>query len=250
MTKSNWILLSEARSKLLKTWLLLFALMTIFLLIQTSTGMIQGIKRIVWGWHFLCLFPGLVLLLGSTWLMKHTDKALALNVYRSLLGLILFYLMLILLVFIFSRKAIAMNDYGLDVYYPKSLWILAPINFLIICGLGIVLFLKESTKNPNSEGVLQLIQEKIEVATANQHSFQVSCFNSIRNGEIKEALENISLWFEKKDTETYSHLILLQARYNLLQKDINLNTINKHESQILLNKIMVALIDIINDIEG
>ena len=250
MTKSNWILLSEVRGKLLNVWLLVFALMTIFLLIQTSTGMIQGIKRIVWGWHFLCLLPGLVLLIGSTWLTKHLDKALPLNVYRSLFGLGILYLLLVLLVFIFSRKAISMNDYGLDVYYPKSLWILVPINLMVISGLGIVLFLKDSTKKPNSEGVLQLIQEKIEVATANQYSFQASCFKSIRNGEIKEAFENTSSWFEQKDAKTYSHLILLQGQYNLLQKDLNLNTISRNESQIQLNKIMVSLIDVINDIQG
>ena len=96
----------------------------------------------------------------------------------------------------------------------------------------------------------QLMQKKAEDANSNQYAYQSACFEKIREGQIQEAIEMASKWFENKDEASYHDLVLLQGQYHLLQQSVHLNTLHQSESQIQRNKIMVALIDLVKDIKG
>ncbi len=242
----DWVLLGNARSSILRMWNICSAILMIFFTIQQTTGVISGVQKEVWFWFFICMFPCLTLLNINVWLRRRTDKIISPTIYRSLYFSVIIYLLLVILTVVLSRAAIDMNDYGLDVYYYKSLWILSPFNLLLIIGLGLVFYQRESIFKPSPAAILKLANTKAKIARKNNLNFKTHCYDALREDKISEVFQLLYNHFQNHNKDSLNMLILLQNRYNNIIQAMNLNTITLSESQIGLNKITVGLIDIID----
>jgi hypothetical protein len=250
MTKGEWILLSVVRNRLLNMWLAVTAILSVFLLIQANTGMIAGIEKTVWFWFVITMLPGLFLLAGSIWSRRYTDKVVGEIAYHALLWLILVYLLIVLLIFLLSRVAIDMNDYGLDIYYRKTFWLLVPYNLLIITGLSLVLFSRKGLFKPSSAAIMRMAEKKEVLAQIKKRPYQVSCFECIKVGNLEQAFVKALDWYQKNNDRGHREIVLLEGRFHILQREKEMDTLREDESQIEYNKIMVALIDLIKDIDA
>lgn len=248
--RTNWILLSDARNNLLRIWNTATVLALLFLLAQQIGGMLAGIEAPSWSWFFSCFFPGLLLLNLNAWLRRRADKVLSPGAYRTLLGLASLYLSMLILALIASRAVIDANDYGLDTYYQKTLWVLLPFNLLLTAGFTLVFYTRESLFKPSPAIVLELAASKAAAAKQHGRKIQIQIYETIRENKIPAALEQAVNWFEQYDTGNHQNLLLLQSRYHTVREMLDLNTISPTEAQIELNKITVALIDLIGSIRA
>jgi hypothetical protein len=248
--KENWILLSEARTALIIRWDIIASILFLLLFVQVTTGVITGANTTVWGWFFICILPGLLLLHLSAWLRRHTDKVISPSAYRALLWLTTGYLILLLMVFFFSRAAISNNDYGFITYYSQSLWVLIPFNLLLIIGLWLLFFTKEIQFKPNPAIIQQLAGQKAKNAAKKNFQVQLGCYEALRDGQAEKAFQQSNQWLEKYDPDKYDSGILLQSRYFNIKKELELNTLSQSEAQIEINRITIGLIELISDIQA
>lgn len=246
MKLQKFILYSEASYKLLCLWVPVFLLLGIFIQIQSSTGLIEGIEMKVWLWFFVAFSPFFFLLFAGFGIKKQSGKTLPFSVYRSQFWGTTFYLLLILLVFLFSRKSIDANDFGLDIYYKKSLWILLPFNFILTFIFISSLFFNDEL---SGQEVFNMANEKIQISRKAHLVHRETCLNNISEGDISAALKETTNWFRKSGKRSYEDVILLEGRFNQLQQEINRNTISVQEAEIRRNKISVALIELIQKID-
>jgi Effector-associated domain 11 len=248
--KNNWVLLSEARTALLWRWDIATGVLLFFLLIQQTTGVIEGANAVVWGWFFICLLPGLLSLHLSAWLRRHTDKVLSHTAYRALSWLTIGYVMLVLVVFFFSRAAIDNNEYGLITYYVQSLWVIMPFNLLLLVGFWVLFFTKEMPFKPSPAIIQQIAGEKAISAAQKNLQVQLICYESLREGQLEKAFNQTNQWLEGHNADNYTLGILLQGRYHQVKREIELNTLSQSEAQIEINRISISLIDLISDIQA
>lgn len=246
----EWILLSEARSKLLRIWNIGTAVLLLFLLVQQITGMIANVQMAVWGWFFISLLPGLLLLNGSAWLRRRSDKVLSPGAFRALFWLEMLYVLLLFFFFFFSRAAINWNDYGLDEYYLRSLRILAPFNLLLIAGFVLLFYTRENPFKPSPIVVQSLAATKSAAAQQKNLPQQAACFEAVRQGDLPRLFDLMEHWFSQHAPASLSALSVFKGQYHQIRQASDLQTILQGESQVALNRLTVGLIDLIGEIEA
>jgi len=69
----------------------------------------------------------------------------------------------------------------------------------------------------------------------------------VRNGKIKEALSRLEQIAKSKASR--NDILLLESRYSNLMQKINRGTINHEEEEISYNRIIMAILSLVNDIE-
>ena len=247
---NDWILLSEARSKLLRMWNAGTAVLLLFLLVQQTTGMIADVQKEVWGWFFACLLPGLLLLNGSAWLRRRTDKVLSPGAFRALFWLETLYVGALFCFFFFSRAASNWNDYGLDVYYLRSLWILTPFNLLLLAGFVLLFYTRENPFKPSPMVVMALAGAKAAAAQRNGLVQQAACLEAVRESDLPRVFDLMEHWFSAHSPAGLSSVSVLRGQYHQIKQALDLQTIRQTESQIALNRLTVGIIDLIGEIQA
>ena len=241
---STWFLLSDSRIRALRAWNISFGLVLLLVLIQTATGKFSGIEATAWLWVAAVLLPGFILLNASAWLNKSPSKIVHPGAHRAMIAATIVYLGLVLCVLLFSQAAIAQNDYGLDTWLMRSLWILLPFQSLILVSFWLVFFRRENILKPSAAAMLDLVNKKVGQAQRQKNTTRLQCLELVASNDLPGAFEQLTAYFEKKDQANLHTVIALNGQYSTLLRETQLNTIDPAQSQRNLNRIAIALIEL------
>ena len=240
----NWKLLAESRNQLLRWWHWTSAGLLLCIVFQQVMGKIEGIEVLIWTWFFALILPSVVLLNVHVFLNKHSDKAIHPRIHRLLLGLTLAYLSLVFITFWLSQKAIEVNDYGLDVYFLQSYRHLLPLSILLVLSFFLVFYRQNSLLRPSNQSVLAMARERKKEAARKGKALQSDCLNTLGEGRLIQAIDQMKAYFSTNDAEGLQHAILLQSQISRIEEDLQLNVIEAEKAQINLNRITIGLIDL------
>ena len=236
-----WIPLSRTLRSCLLIWIITTVLVMLLVLAQTLTGKLGEAAPTVWLWTALLLLPGQGLLLSGSVLNRHAGK-LAPPAPNFLLGaLTLLYMLLILLTLFFMLQ----NDHGLIAYFQESYWWLAPLKVLLLLAFWLAFWRKEQLFQPDQRVILELAGVRMQAAQAKGDHLRSVLFESIAAGDLNKAVETFKQSLHPDDRK-HADLALLQGEYVQLIRNRDLNLIAPAEAQRQLNRITVALINLID----
>jgi hypothetical protein len=242
---NQWMLLADVRRRLLPWWLALSALILALLLVQTLFGKYAGIEGQVWFWGSFLLLPGLLLLLLSAWLNKHSARIVAPSAYRALWGLTLLFLLLTLGTLLLAQLAIEKNDYGLDTWLRKSYAWLAPLNILLCTGLVLLFYRRQELFQPGSEVMIRLAGEKAHRA---RHPVAAQVFESLAQNNLDLAFDRLQRHFEACSVPDLHHILVLRNEYRNLVRARQSDIIDPEKAQRQLNRLTLSLLEITDSI--
>lgn len=242
----NWLFLPNVLQKVLRWWHIGTSLLLLCLLAQTINGVIEDILLPVWGWWALCTLPVLVLLHLAAWQRINPHKLIHPVAFRGFLALTVGYLVLLLLTFLLSRAAVDRNDYGLEHYYQLSLVILLPLEAVILVACWLIFYKKENVIRPSPQVIQRLAATQSEQATQQGFPARAQCYELIKSNDLPGAFRCLESHF---GAENHA-LILLQGQYAQLEEARQLGTIEAAEAQRTLNRITVAVLQLIGEINA
>jgi len=235
-----WIPLSRTLRSCLLLWIITTVLVVLVVLAQTLTGKLGQAAPTVWLWTALLLLPGLGLLLSGSVLNRHAGKLTPPAPNLLLKALTALYMLLILLTLFFMLQ----NDHGLIAYFQESYWWLAPLKILLLMAFWLAFWRKEQVFQPDQRVILELAGARMKAAQAGGDQLRSVIFEAIAAGDMKKAFETTKQ-SRPADDRSHADLSMLQGEYTELTRNRDLNLIAPAEAQRQLNRITVALINLI-----
>ena len=236
-----WIPLSRTLRSCILIWIVTTVLVILLVLAQTLTGKLGEAAPTVWLWTALLLLPGLGLLLSGSVLNRHAGKLAPPAPNLLLKALTVLYMLLILLTLFFMLQ----NDHGLIVYFRESYWWLAPLKILLLIAFWLAFWRKEQLFQPDQRVILELAGARMKAAQAEGDRLRSVLFEAIAAGDMQKAFETMKQ-SRAPDDRVHADLAVLQGEFFQLNRNRDLNLIAPAEAQRQLNRITVALINIIN----
>lgn len=244
---AHWLLLKDTRRMILRWWNPLMAIIVLLWLLQLLFGRYSEAEGVAISWIAVVILPGTILLLLGSWLNKYPEKIIPPGAYHSLKALIILYLSMALLTLLLIGLALRWTDLGHKEYLSTSLFWLAPVNVLVIIGIVVLFYRKETGFRPNTKIIQEVVQHEVQAAKNQEKIARSQCLELIANNNLEPLFSKMNALFENK-ADLNDHLVLLQNRLNSLQREINLNTIEPAKAQISMNQIIISLINLTKEI--
>ena len=235
-----WIPLSRTLRSCLLLWIVTTVLVMLIVLAQTLTGKLGQAAPTVWTWAALLLLPGLGLLLSGSVLNRHAGKLAPPAPHFLLAALTVLYMLLILLTLFFMLQ----NDHGLIAYFQESYWWLAPLKILLLMAFWLAFWRKEQIFQPDQRVILELAGVRMQAAQAKGDQLRSVLFEAIAAGDLGKAFETLKQ-SRTPDDRSHADLAMLQGEFTELTRNRDLNLIAPADAQRQLNRITVALINLI-----
>lgn len=240
----NWVLLSVTRRKCLWVWIVFTAIVVLWTLLQTLTGLLDELAAPVgWLWVALQIFPGLVVLFVSVLYNRYPAKVIPVAAHRALWLGAMSYLLLVVFTLMAEPLAIQ-GDLGIIGYLEMSYMWLLPFQLVLLGGFVLAFFRKESIFLPNEKILLEVASRNAEKWQVKGDTVRSGCFEKIAAGDIKGGFETVKMHLSTDDNRQ-SEVALLQGDFSRLQQNIDLNLVSREEGQRQLNRITMALLNII-----
>lgn len=204
----------------------------------------MGMVRIAWIWELLNIGPGLLILIYSLmqqvlplkFIPEFKAQALKAGTYA--------YGGMILFIIFFEPWVMANTELSLQQYLMVSLWLLAPGNILLTLSYYWS-FVAKNGIGPNQLQILAVAKGYAEKWGHKGNEQKKSYFEAIASGDLHETLSALKDRFSTSNDKHLNDIILLQSELNTVQKSIDLNLVDRSEAQISINRITVALLNII-----
>lgn len=237
-------LLPKVRNACLIAWVLLSVFSSGILLLQTLSGRLWGIIHLAWIWEIINIVPGLAVLLYS--LMHQVLPLKFMPVFKArILQVSTYFYGMLLLATIFAEPIVIWEtELSLQAYLMVSLWWLGPINLLLVLSF-VWSFLSKAGKAPDEQLILKVAQEYAEKSRKKGDELRRVCFEAIAMGNLDDVFNVLKEHFTTVKESRQNDIILLQGEYNTLQRTIGLNLVDRNEAQININRITMALLQII-----
>lgn len=242
---TNWTLLTDTRNRLLRYWDITAAVLLAFLLIQQTTGLIEGALLEVWRWYFLSILPCLLLLHYSAWSRRHTDRIISQGTHQSVYWLSVAYMSLLFIIFFLSRAAIDHNDYGFSQYFTRLLSVTLPFSLLLCVGYWLLFYKHEPLFKPTPAALMAVASEKATIAQKQRNEIQYACYESIRTNDFDNLFILMDKAHKEQQFSEYNALLTLQSQYSHLKHETGLQTVDEATARVQLNRITLALIELI-----
>ena len=240
--------LKNIRRKLLLLWVVFSVPILLLVFLQTLTGKFQGILGAAWGWVGINLLPVLILLLMGAMQNKHGDKVIQRFVFRIILVFSIIYLLLLLI----TQLALSAGtgDQSILAYFMQSYKWLVPFQFILLLIFASLFYRKQSIFQPNEKIIKSHFKEKAKTALEQNDPFKEQAFNQLIAGDFEELFEHLKQQIKevKKDDDKLNDFVLLQSQYNEWKKNTDMNLIDTKEAQITLNRISMALVNLIDEL--
>lgn len=231
------ILLADTRKKLLWLWLGFSAGLVLLAFLQTLNGKFEQIETRAWGWLFLQLLPGLLLLFAAVLLNKNPSKVLLQATFRAVYVGVLAYLLLVTLTFFALPMAVV--NWSIEEYLAKSNTWLLPFQAVLMLAFFQMYFRKELLLRPNPAIMQQYVAKKAEFAQRTGNVARAQAFDLlISEGGLGASLEYLRD-HEKTDTNA---VVMLQSQYAEWVKQRDLNLLPPDALQRELNRLTMAAI--------
>jgi len=242
-----WILLSDTRRKCLWIWMSMTVVVSLWTLIQTLTGLLSDMAVSVgWLWVFLNLFPGLIALFVSLLQNRYPAKIIPHAVHKGLYLGAMAYLALVMLTLIAEPLA-TQGAWSLITYLEKSYLWLAPFHLLLLAGFSLTFYRKELIFLPNEKILQDLASQNAEKWKKKGNLLRSRCLEAIASGDLAAAFELVKEHLPIDDSRQVD-VVMLQGEYTLLRQNIDLNLVAPDEAQRQLNRITMALLNIIEQL--
>jgi len=246
--KQDWLLVKDARRKVIRWWNPIAAFALIIGLLQVVFGRWSETEGWALFWLGVNILPGTILLHLNAWLNKYPEKIVPYGAYRSLLSLCVVFLLIALLTLLSVGLVIQMrDDWGHRDYLLQSFKWTIPLNLLLVAGIALIFYRRENVVRPNARIILDVVQRESQIARKEGCVQRMKCLQLLINNQMPAAFILLREFFPA-NSGSFDHTILLQGRFNNLQKMIDFQTIESDKAQMEINKIMVALLDLIKEI--
>lgn len=243
-TGNIWILLADTRKKLLWLWIAFAGLIFALFLFMTVVNTFEDVEVVAWVWALGNLLLPLALLFIGVILNPHPSKVVKKSTFWLIYYSALSYLLLILITLIGMQAWLdSHTDQGIAAYFQQSyLWIL-PFQTLLLLGIWVLYFQNRRPIQADEKIVLGYAQKKAEYAHRFSNVKQQTAFDYLVQNDFTNLFEFLKTAFNGDSDQ--KEVILLQAQYNKMQETIAFNTDDPATVRRELNRVSMALIDII-----
>lgn len=237
-------LLPNIRNGCLIIWISISFISLTILFLQTLSGLLLGMVSIAWIWELVNIGPGLLILIYSLMQQVLPLKFIPEFKARALKAGTYVYGGLILLIIFLEPWVMVNTEHSLQQYLVVSLWLLVPGNILLTLSYYWSFVAKGGT-GPSQQQILAVAKGYAEKWGRKGNEQKKSYFEAIASGDLQETLSALNDWFSKLNDKHLNDIILLQSELNTVQRSINLNLVDRSEAQISINRITVALLNLI-----
>ncbi len=240
--------LKNIRRKLLLLWVVFSIPILLLVFLQTITGKFEGILGAAWGWVGINLLPVLALLFLGAMQNKHGDKVIQQFVFRVILIFSIIYLLLLLI----TQLALSAGtgDQSIHAYFMQSYKWLVPFQVILLLVFFSLFYRRQAMFQPNEKIIKDHFKEKAKTALEQNNAFRQTAFNQLIAGDFDELFEHLKQQAKAVagDSEKLNESILLQSQYNEWKKNTDMNLIDTKDAQITLNRISMAVVNLIDDL--
>jgi hypothetical protein len=237
------ILLEDTRRKLLWLWLAGAVLAGLLTFVRTQTGMYEDMEAVAWSWYFTHILPTLLLLFVAVIGNRNPSKVVRRSTFFLLYAGGLSYLLLVALT-LFGRPD-TIQGQSMEDYLRLSYSWLLPFQALLLALFGIFYFRKEPFFQPNAAIVQAYVGKKTEYAHRHGSLLQIQAFDTLIQPD--GLARTLAMLAESPGTQK-NDLILLQSQYANWTKGRDLNLAAPDQLQRELNRMTLAVIDIIENL--
>lgn len=243
-SSGSHVLSDDAARILLKRWIIsciptggLYSLMFI-------GHVFDEIYVIALFWFFMCVIPGLLMLLVVAIRHLDSDKLIHRSIINVLSLTCSIYLIAVFLV-LFSVKFWMQgeNNHSVESLLLQSFWLLIPWN-AILCGAFWALFYRSQTfiKQLRRERLEEYVSHLVVDAQASKNEKQVNAYNFLVTNNFDELFKMLTIEFHGKPV--LAELLVLQSDYNRAEKALAFQTEDPAGVNRAINRIVLALIEI------
>ena len=242
-----WILLADTRKKLLWLWLIFTGIIIALFLFMTIVNTFEGVEITAWIWAFISLMPMLAMLFIGVFRNPNPSKVIKKSVFYLVFYGALGYLILTLATLLGLQAWLdAHTEGGIGDYFKQSyLWLL-PFQILLLGGAWVLYFQKTKLIQPDEKILLEYAQKKAEYAQRFGNLAQQEAFDLLIDNKMPALFELMTLQLKGKPEQ--NDIVLLQGTYTRIKETHNYDTEDPAVLQRELNRISMALIDIIENL--
>lgn len=241
-----WTLLTQTRKTCLWLWLLFTAAVTMLTLLQTTLGKLDEVAPVAWLWVLVLLVPGLAMLFVSVLLNRFPSKIVPNAVHLALWLSTLAYLSLALITVLAEPMAI-LNGQSIAGHLKQSLWWMLPFNFVLLVGYWLAFVRRAPLFVPDEKIILDVAGTQAEAARKKGNLTRSQCFEEVAAGNLPAAMEQLKQHLPEGRSER-NDLAVLMGEYKNLVRSKDLNTIEPAEAQRQLNRITMAVLNLIGQL--
>ncbi|MEO0876897.1 MAG: hypothetical protein AAFY48_20050, partial [Bacteroidota bacterium] len=220
----DYFLANEAQRKLRRWWAPLAIVNVALLVLQTVMGQYATIAVTAWFWLLLAIVPASVLLFwGRPRKKRASNRLVEKGRVRSLLGLIVVYLLLVLTTNVLSQAAVNASDLGLRGYLWRSFLWLLPLNAFTILHIWTPFFAPEKKVQANAKIIQKYAEELATKVNEAVHPIRKQCLHLLAQNETVAAFDVLNRHYQLTkpvSEQSINNLIVLRSQYTGLQESI------------------------------
>jgi effector-associated domain 11 (EAD11)-containing protein len=240
--------LKNIRRNLLFLWTGFSVPILFLIFIQTINGKFDGIVGSAWAWVAINLLPILTLLFIGAIQNKHGDKVIQRFIFWIIFGFSFFYLAALLI----TQFGLSAGTGGKSIYeyFMQSYKWLVPFQVILLLLFSLLFFKKQSIFQPNEKIIKNHFKEKAKTARDKKNTLQQTAFDKLIEGDFEGLFEQLKIQTKEviNDSDKYNETVLLQSQYNEWKKNTEMNLIDTKDAQITLNRISMALVNLIDEL--
>lgn len=242
------VLLKNIRKKLLFLWAGFSIPILLLVFVQTINGKFDGIIGTAWMWVGVNLLPVLILLFTGALQNKHGDKVIQRFVFRIILVFSIIYLLLLFMTQL--GLSAGTGDQSIYSYFIQSYKWLVPFQIILLLVFSSLFFRRQAIFQPNEKIIKNHFKEKAKTARDQKNTIQQEAFDKLIDGDFEGLFEQLKQHTKEviDDSDKFNDAVLLQSQYNEWKKNTEMNLIDTKEAQITLNRISMALVNIIDQL--
>ncbi len=242
-----WTILSETRRKCWRSWAFGAAALFLLAIAQTVFGKFDGIVPLAWGWALLTGLTGFAVLTVSTVTNRTPAKLIPENVHKTLVITTRGYLVLVAVTLLAEPFAVR-GKLSTQEYLVRSMFWLGPALLVLMGIYWLFFFKKEPVFLPNPKIILETAANARTRATKKGNGLQQQFFGMVADGNLAPAMESISKHLIDSGSPEANSMILLRSQLAETNKSRDLGTADPAESQRSLNRITLAVLDVIETV--
>lgn len=229
-------------------WVVFSIPILLLVFLQTITGKFEGILGAAWGWVGINLLPVLILLFAGAMQNKHGDKVIQQFIFRIILLFSIIYLLLLLITQL-SLSA-GTGHQSIHAYFMQSYKWLVPFQLILLLVFFSLFYRRQALFQPNEKIIKNYFKEKAKTALEQKNVFRQVAFDKLIAGDFDELFEHLKQKAKEDsgDPDKMNQSVLLQSQYNEWKKNTEMNLIDTKDAQITLNRISMALMNLIEEL--
>ena len=242
-----WILIAESKKRCWRLWAIFSLLLLGLTLVQSISGKLLDMLSFSWLWLMLNLLPGLLMILIAHLKDQQSARVLPAKAHWAIWGSTLLYL-LVLLITLLAEQLATSSTVSMKVYRMNALLWLFPFQGVLLLGYILLYYRKKALFRLNQQAIVQAAGIQAKKWSEKENAMRESCFQLIAAGKVDEALTKFKQHVETTGIGDLNQVVLLESQLGQNQKNLRNNLISFDEGDRTRNRIIMALMDLINQV--